>query len=56
MYAAYLLIRDMPKEIKDSVLIHEWIHGVLDNAGMGEYSNDEKTCLCFTERVVQTWI
>lgn len=36
------LNKDMPKEIKDSVLIHEWIHGVLDNAGMGEYTNDEK--------------
>ena len=40
--ATITLNRDMPKEVKQSTLIHEWIHAVLDCAGFGEYSNDEK--------------
>ena len=33
--------REMPVEIKQSVLIHEWLHSVLDWYGFEE-SNDEK--------------
>jgi len=40
--AIITLNKEMPKEVKDSTLIHEWIHAVLDCCGMGEYSNDEK--------------
>ena len=36
------LIKEMPDEVKDSTLIHEWLHSVLDCVGMGEYSGDEK--------------
>ena len=40
--AVITINEDMPKEMKESTLIHEWIHAVLDCAGMGEYSGDEK--------------
>ncbi len=40
--AIITLNKEMPKEVKESTLIHEWIHAVLDCAGMGEYSGDEK--------------
>lgn len=40
--AVITINRDMPKEVKESTLVHEWIHAVLDCVGMGEYSNDEK--------------
>lgn len=40
--AVITINQEMPKEMKESVLIHEWIHAVLDCAGMGDYSNDEK--------------
>ena len=40
--ATITINRDMPKEVKESSLIHEWIHSVLDCTGFGEYSNDEK--------------
>lgn len=40
---AYITINaDMPKEMKESTLIHEWLHATLDLQGMGDYSNDEK--------------
>ena len=32
---------DMSKEMKESVLIHEWLHSVLDCSGLGELSNNE---------------
>lgn len=31
----------MSKEMKESVIIHEWLHSVLDCCGLGDYSNDE---------------
>lgn len=40
--AVITINREIPKEMKDSVLIHEWIHAVLDCFGMGDYTNDEK--------------
>jgi len=40
--ALITLNKEMPDEVKDSTLIHEWLHSVLDCVGMGEYSNDEK--------------
>lgn len=33
--------RDMPKEMKDSVIIHEWLHSVFDCSGFGDLSNNE---------------
>lgn len=33
---------DMTKEMKESTLVHEWLHGILDLQGLGDYSNDEK--------------
>ena len=40
--ATITLNKEMPKTVKESTLIHEWIHSVLDCVGMGEYSGDEK--------------
>ncbi len=40
--------RDMPKEMKESTLIHEWIHGVLDCGGLGDISNNE-TLVCLLQ-------
>lgn len=40
--AVITINQEMPKEMKESVLIHEWIHAVLDCAGMGDCSSDEK--------------
>lgn len=34
--------RDMPKEMKQSVLVHEWLHSILECQGFGEYSNNEE--------------
>lgn len=33
---------DMTKEIKESTLIHEWLHATLDLQGMGDLSNNEQ--------------
>ena len=40
--ATITINKDMPQEVKESTLIHEWLHSVLDCTGFGEYSNDEK--------------
>lgn len=32
---------DMTKEMKQSTLIHEWIHATLDLQGLGDLSNNE---------------
>ena len=40
--ATITINRDMPKEQKETTLVHEWIHSVLDCTGFGEYSNDER--------------
>lgn len=40
--AVITINRDMPKEVKQSTLIHEWLHAVLDCSGLGEISTDEK--------------
>ena len=37
---------DMPDEMKESVLIHEWLHAVLDCSGMGEFSENEILVSC----------
>mgnify|MGYP007068152320 CR=1 FL=1 len=34
--------KDMPKEMKESVLIHEWLHSILECQGLSEYSNNEE--------------
>ena len=31
----------MSKQMKESVLVHEWIHAVLDCIGLGELTNNE---------------
>lgn len=36
--------KEMPKEMKESVLIHEWIHSVLDCCGMEESNNEKLVC------------
>jgi len=40
--ATITINKDMPKEVKESILIHEWIHSVLDCTGFTEYTNDER--------------
>lgn len=52
--AVITINRDMSKEVKDSILIHEWIHAVLDYAGMGEYSNDEKLVCALQNELYRT--
>lgn len=48
--AVITINRDMPKEMKESILIHEWIHAVLDCGGLGELSNNEQlVCLLQNE-------
>lgn len=42
------LCKDMPKEMKESVLIHEWLHSVLDCGGLGDISNNE-TLVCLLQ-------
>lgn len=42
--ALITLNKDMPKEVKESTLIHEWIHAVLDCTGMGEFNNEQLVC------------
>lgn len=40
---AYITINaDMTTEMKQSTLIHEWIHATLDLQGMGDLSNNEQ--------------
>ena len=40
---SYITINaDMTKEMKESTLIHEWLHATLDLQGMGELSNNEQ--------------
>lgn len=39
------LNKDMPEKMKESVLIHEWMHSVLDCCGLGELSQNE-TLVC----------
>lgn len=40
---SYITINaDMTKEMKQSTIIHEWIHATLDLQGMGELSNNEQ--------------
>lgn len=34
--------KELPKDIKETTLIHEWLHCVLDNYSFSEESNDEK--------------
>ena len=33
--------KDMPDEIKDQTLVHEWLHGVLETNGLPEQSGNE---------------
>lgn len=33
---------DMTKEMKESTLIHEWLHATLDLQGMGDLSSNEQ--------------
>ena len=33
--------KDMPKEMKETVIIHEWLHAVFDCNGFGELSSNE---------------
>lgn len=40
--ALITLNKEMPKEVKETTLIHEWLHAVLDCIGYGDYTNDEK--------------
>lgn len=40
--------KEMPKDMKDSVLIHEWIHSVLDCGGLGDITNNE-TLVCLLQ-------
>lgn len=63
--ATITINKEMPKELKDSTLIHEWLHSVLDSTGFGDVSNNENLicvlqnelyragfrikCLCFKE-------
>lgn len=42
--ALITLNKDMPKEVKESTLIHEWIHAVLDCTGMSEFNNEKLVC------------
>lgn len=39
--ATITINKDMPPEMKESSLIHEWLHGVLTCVGMQEYSDNE---------------
>ena len=42
--------KDMPGAVKDVTLIHEWLHGVLENNGMPEISSNETfICVLSTE-------
>lgn len=40
--AVITINRDMPKEVKQSTLVHEWLHAVLDCSGLGELSANEQ--------------
>ena len=42
LMALITLNKEMPKEVKETTLIHEWLHAVLDCIGCGDYTNDEK--------------
>lgn len=37
--------KEMPEKMKETVLIHEWVHGVLECSGLGEFSSNE-TLVC----------
>lgn len=37
---------DMPDKMKESVLIHEWLHAVLDCSGLAEFSENEILVSC----------
>jgi len=37
--------KDMPEDIKDQTLVHEWLHGVLETNGLPEQSGNE-TLVC----------
>ena len=42
--------KEMSEPMKESVLIHEWLHGVLDANGLGELSGKENlVCVLQTE-------
>lgn len=40
--AVITINRDMPKAQKETTLVHEWIHSVLDCTGFSDYTNDER--------------
>ena len=37
--------KDMPEDIKNQTLVHEWLHGVLETNGLPEQSGNE-TLVC----------
>ena len=37
--------KDMPEDVKDQTLVHEWLHGVLETNGLPEQSGNE-TLVC----------
>ena len=42
--------KEMPETVKDVTLIHEWLHGVLENNGLPEISSNETViCVLSTE-------
>lgn len=43
--AVITINKDMPSHIKEVTLIHEWLHGVLENNGLSEISGNE-TVIC----------
>ena len=45
--------KDMPKKIKESVLYHEIIHGILTQMGYNDLSNDERFVQALTVAIYQ---
>jgi hypothetical protein len=45
--------KDMPKKIKESVLYHEIIHGILTQIGYNDLSNDERLVQALTVAIYQ---
>lgn len=45
--------KSMPKDLKESVLFHEIVHGILTNLGYAELNTDEQFVQCLSNALYQ---
>lgn len=45
--------KNMPKDLKESVLFHEIVHGILTNLGYAELNTDEQFVQCLSNALYQ---